>query len=269
MAWVGNMAWRIGEISDLNGQLDWTYEHGLKAVSFHGCAGYPPAWEGAPLLDMDGAALDALKRSLSRFARVEVHMPFKAILDPGGDGGVDEIVRIAERAEYVGACVATIHSKQARPEQPEYDVWRRQIEALSKASKGGIKLCLELTAGFEVLYTVDAPNVGFTLDVGHMVQPMDLWSDGVKQVPIARYPSWRALTESIWDKLWHTHIHDYDGTLDHIPLGRGGIGYGEVFGALKAAGFDGTYCLELNPDRMVPDDIVRSAERIRAETGAV
>ena len=269
MALVGNMLWRIGETTDIFEQLNWTYEHGLKAVSFHGHAGYPPAWEGAPLPDMSEAALKKLKRSLDRFDSVEVHMPFKAILDPYGDDCVDEIVCIAELAEQVGACVATIHSKQARPTQPEYDTWRRQIEKLSKASKGKIKLCLELTAGFDVLKDVDAPNVGFTLDIGHMMQPMDLWSDGTMTIPITQYASWQELLSSISGKLWHTHIHDYNGTLDHIPLGHGSIDYDEIFKALQAVQYDGMYCLELNPDRMSPKDIVLSAEKIRAATGAL
>lgn len=269
MAWVANMAWRIGEYTNIFEQLDWMHDHGLKAGSFHGCAGNPPHWEGAALLDMDDGELKRLKTSLSRFECIEVHMPFKAILDPYGEACIDEIIRIAERAEWVGASVATIHSKQARPEQPEYGVWRRQIEQLSKKSKGDIRLCLELTAGFEVLNETDAPNVGFTLDVGHMMQPMDLWSDGMKEIPISRYDSWKKLTTSIADRLWHTHIHDYDGELDHMPLGKGHIDYEDVFDALKAAGYDGMYCLELNPDRMIAEDIVKSAEIIRKVTGAV
>lgn len=269
MASVGNMSWRIGDITNIYDQLDWAYENGLRAASFHGCAGYPPVWEGAALLDMNDCELKKLEKSLLRFERVEVHMPFKAILDPYGEGCIDEIVNIAERAEAVGATVATIHSKQARPEQPEYDEWKRQIEKLSKASKGKIKLCLELTSGFEVLNSLDAANVGFTLDIGHMVQPMDLWSDGVMTVPMTRYPSWHELISSISHKLWHTHIHDYNGTLDHIPLGHGSIDYNEVFEALQTVNYDGMYCLELNPDRMVPNDILLSAEKIRAAVGAI
>ena len=116
---------------------------------------------------------------------------------------------------------------------------------------------------------MDAPNVGFTMDVGHMVQPMDLWSDHTMTVPLSRYDSWETLLASISDKLWHAHLHDYNGVLDHIPLGHGTVNYTEVFAAFRKAGYEGMYCLELNPNRMVPEDIVRSADRIREATGAL
>lgn len=269
MTYVSNMAWRIGEIINIYEQLDWCYEHGLHAVSFHAHPGYPSEWEGAPLLDMDDSALNKLKRSLRRFENIEVHMPFKAILDPFGEGCIEEIIRIAEKAEAVGVHIATIHSKQALPDHPAYDIWRRQIERLSKLSRGSIRLCLELTAGFEVLDTVDAPNVGFTLDIGHMVQPMDIWSDQKMTVPLSRYASWDALITSIAPRLWHSHLHDYNGELDHIPLGHGGIDYKAVFDAFQKIGYAGMYCLELNPNRMVPEDIVSSAAMIREATGAL
>jgi len=269
MSWVSNMAWRIGEIINIYKQLDWCYEHGLHAVSFHSSAGYPSEWEGASLLDMGNDELKKLEKSLLQFDSVEVHMPFKAILDPYGEGCIEEISGIAERAEAVGVSVATIHSKQAQQGTSEYDVWRKQIEKLSASSKGNIKLCLELTAGFEILDTVDAPNVGFTLDIGHMVQPMDLWSDKVMAVPLKRYGSWNSLISSISGKVWHTHIHDCDGTLDHKPLGHGNIDYSEIFSELKHIGYDGMYCLELNPNRMVPEDILISADIIRKATGAL
>ena len=269
MTYVSNMAWRIGETINIYDQLDWCLEHGLRAVSFHAHAGYPGEWEGAPLLDMDGCALEKLKRSLRRFDGIEVHMPFQAILDPLGEGCVEEIARIAEKAEYVGADIATIHSRQVPPTHPAYDTWRRQIERLSGMSRGRIKMCLELTAGFEVLDTVDAPNVGFTLDIGHMVQPMDLWSDRNMTVPLSRYASWDALITSIAPRLWHSHLHDYNGEIDHIPLGHGKIDYKAVFDAYRKIGYAGMYCLELNPNRMVPEDIVRSADIIRAATGAL
>ena len=73
--------------------------------------------------------------------------------------------------------------------------------------------------------------------------------DGVGYRP---YGSIEGLVEFLNEVLFHLHVHDYDGTNDHIEVGTGRIDFDGMLKGLGAIGYRGALCLELNPDRCPP-----------------
>ena len=101
---------------------------------------------------------------------------------------------------------------------------------------------------------LDLPCIGVTVDTGHMH-----FHNGEAFKP---YGSLGRLIERFHRKVVHLHIHDYDGNLDHIAVGNGCIDFPDIIEALCAAQFQGSLCLEINPDREPPEAILESRERL-------
>ena len=50
MEWnVGVMLWRIGDLLDMDAQMDWILEQGFEAGAFHAAPGKPSTWKGIDL----------------------------------------------------------------------------------------------------------------------------------------------------------------------------------------------------------------------------
>jgi len=78
------------------------------------------------------------------------------------------------------------------------------------------------------------------------------------------YGSLGALIKRFHEKIIHLHVHDYDGNLDHIAIGRGDIDFPDITKALCDVQFQGSLCLEINPDREPPEAICKSRDRLQA-----
>ena len=72
------------------------------------------------------------------------------------------------------------------------------------------------------------------------------------------------LIRHIGAALFHLHLHDVEGEVDHLEAGTGVVEFGEVAAALKNIGYPHNATLELNPDRVTPEGIRRSAAYVRA-----
>ncbi|MBN2310309.1 MAG: sugar phosphate isomerase/epimerase, partial [Candidatus Hydrogenedentes bacterium] len=114
---------------------------------------------------------------------------------------------------------------------------------------------VEFMNGFDWLRRPRRSHMGATLDVGHMYL-----NDGAGYAP---YGSIGALTRHLGDTLAHVHVHDYDGKLDHIEAGTARVDFDDFLLALDAIDYAGFLCLELNPDRVSPEGIRRSAAFLR------
>ena len=136
------------------------------------------------------------------------------------------------------------------------------LERLNEmADKAGVVIGLELMRGFEGLNAPRRDHIGVTLDVGHMYL-----NEGAGYLP---YHTIGGLVRSLSDVLVHLHVHDYDGTYDHIEVGTGCVDFDEVLRSLSEMDYKGTLCLELNPDRVSPEGIRRSADFLRTKIGAL
>lgn len=222
MAVISLMAWSIGEIIDIYRQFDWIEENGFEAVSFHVSAGLPGIWQGIPLIEFDDSKLTFLRKRLKAFKNVEVHAPFEYEFCKSDVDSFKQLSQICHWCVKLGVSVITIHSME-----PENDdtinraLCKDQIVALSILVEGsGTRIGLELTSGFDILEEVNVPNVGITLDVGHMFQ-----KDSKGRQPLSTYQTVGSVIRLLGKKLVHVHIHDYNGIADHIEPGTGNINF--------------------------------------------
>ena len=250
---IGFMAWRIGNILDLHEQIDWIYEAGFDAVGFHASVGVSGQWEGIEPGSADEARRQRFLEQVERFAMAEIHAPFSSVLTSDAlSSSVDSLLPVLDFAGEVGVDVVTIHA--ALPEDAGTGLaskWRQALERLNScAVQNELLIGMEITEGFECVASLGMPNIGVTLDVGHMY-----FHDGRRLEPFGTIGD---LVRSLGDTLVNLHMHDYDGTHDHIEPGTGMVDLTGVLVALSDIGYRRGMCLELNPDRVPPDGLRRS-----------
>lgn len=261
---IGFMAWRIGDILDLHEQIDWIYEAGFDALGFHASAGVPGQWEGIAPDSADDARRRRLREQVACFAMAEIHAPFSSALTSDSlSDAVESLLPVLDFAGDVGVDVVTIHA--ALPEDAGARLaseWRQALERLNAcAVQNDLVIGMEITEGFECVATLGLSNIGVTLDVGHMY-----FHEGRLLEPFGTIGG---LVHSLDDTLVNLHMHDYDGTYDHIEPGTGIVDLTGVLAALGDIGYRRGMCLELNPDRVSPEGLRRSLAwmRDRAATG--
>lgn len=105
-----------------------------------------------------------------------------------------------------------------------------------------------------LLSRLSLPNVGVTLDIGHMY-----FENGAA---FRAYGTLGNLSRAVGARVLHVHAHDYDGADDHLAVGRGIVDWQDIIGYLSEVGFSGSLCLELNPFRE-PESVQESQARLR------
>ena len=259
---IGFMAWRIGDILDLHGQIDWIYEAGFDAVGFHASAGVPGQWEGVEPGSADEARRRRFREQVDRFAMAEVHAPFSSALASDSlSDSVESLLPVLDFAGDVGVDVVTMHA--ALPDETRGDPtsrWRDAMERLNAcAAQNGLVIGLEITERFDWVAGLGLSNIGVTLDVGHMY-----FHEGRLLKPFGAIGD---LVRYLGDTLVHLHMHDYDGTHDHIEPGTGMVDLTGVLAALGDIGYKRGMCLELNPDRVPPEGLRGSLAWMRGKIG--
>ena len=253
------MVWAIGDILDVNKQIDWVQNAGFEAVSFHAHAGVPGNWQGIDPASTGKEARRELKKRLSEFLVCEVHAPFDYTIRKDNHSEVIEKLReTIEFAGDVGAHTLTVHAVPPGDDAPSSDAgwWQESMMKLDRyAHAAGITIGLELTEGFERLRNPAFENVGVTLDVGHM------YLEGGSA--LKPYGTIGDVIRTIGKKLLHLHMHDYDGEFDHLELGAGHVDIDGVLAGLATIRYEGAICLEMNPARVSPAGIRRSASLLR------
>lgn len=249
---VGMMAWRIGAILDLRAQVEWIRQAGFGGVGLHACAGEPARWQGVDPSATDGEARRRLRKILSGFLLREVHAPVSCRLRADTlTATIEELARILSFAGDIGATVVTVHARIPDPEESGAPIWRETLEGLNAAAaRQGVALGLEVTEGFDWIARQDLPNVGVTLDVGHMHH------EGAR--PLRPFGSLGEVVRRCGAALKHLHLHDHNGAVDHVELGTGRVDFKDLLAALKDVGYQEALMLELNPDRCPPEGILRS-----------
>lgn len=270
--YVGIGLWKVAEF-DLWEQFEWAGEQGFDAVMFH----TTPRLPGAQTFDPDKATdrdVERLRSALSAFAESHIHAPFGNIHDTSlvtpnryiRKASVREITRSIELAREVGVSTVTIHSGMSSVKMEPQEQKRHISEALLEldeiASSAGVLLGIEVADYFmegqryKLLDELQLRSTGITLDVGHIS-----FNNGRGY---REFGSIGGFIEQFRSRIFHLHIHDYDGERDHIAIGRGFIDFVEILRALKKIHYTGTLCLELNPELVTIEEIVESKERIEA-----
>ena len=250
---IGFMAWRIGDILDLDRQIEWIREHDFRAVSLHASSGVPGAWRGLDPNAADAATRAAFRARLQEgFRAWEVHAPFSAVMRAGHAAtALAELRPVVTFAGDIGADICTVHADVPAADAPGAADWRRAMVELNALAAGaGIRIGLEITAGFETIRDWDLSHVGVTLDVGHMMLG--------DPPPIKAFECLGDVVRLLEKTLIHLHLHQVRQGVDHVELGAGEVDYESLVEALRDMDYRGMLCLELNPDRVSPAGIARS-----------
>jgi sugar phosphate isomerase/epimerase len=247
---IGCMMWRIGEVVDLFAQLRWLRERRFDAVAFWTCAGQPGVWQGFDFGSATHDGVPRLQSALAGFQAVDLHADVPLADEPT----LRRLRHIITFGAELGARTVTVH--------PEADAaWLREalLSLDEAAERADLRVGLELTRHYDLAMCSATPRVGLTLDVGHVS-----FEGGAGY---REFGSLAGLIEHMGDRLFHVHAHDYDGALDHLPLGAGHLDFDAIASALKRVGYSGVVCLELNPDRATPEQLLASRDRLQQLLG--
>ena len=257
---IGCMVWRIGDLLDFGEQIDWLRRHRFEAVSFWTCAGQPGVWQGFDFASATDDDVARLRDELSAFASVDLHAATPLSAAPAdkasGRNAIDELHRAVQFAGDIGATTVTMHVEDlGQGGERSGDPLTTHLGYLNHAAQAaGVRIGLELTHSYELALRANTPQIGLTLDVGHVS-----FDDGAGY---REFGSIAGLIEHVGQRLFHLHVHDYDGVHDHIPIGTGQIDWPPIIEALRRIDYRGVLCLELNPDRASPEDILESRRRL-------
>jgi sugar phosphate isomerase/epimerase len=248
---ICNMLWRIGDILPVMEQLEWCRREGFDGIGVHASPGTPGAWQGIHPSAADRETRQALHKAISPFSLCEVHAPFAIELDADAlADSIHQLEPITTLARDIGARIVTVHAQSPTPE------WVESMAILdADAREKGLEIGLEIVSGFSAVQSWALPNIGVTLDVGHLYG-MD---EGKHLAPFGTID---ALVRQIGPILFHLHMHDV-ATLDHVEIGTGCVDFRDLLTGLRDIGYEKGMCLEMNPDRVSPDGICRSMALLR------
>ncbi|MEW5722851.1 MAG: sugar phosphate isomerase/epimerase family protein [Thermodesulfobacteriota bacterium] len=168
-----------------------------------------------------------------------------------------ELERAIKSAAGLGIPVLTVHMwLESRFLKPEIIAAKTRLlgRAADRGREAGVRVSLEnLSEGrLDLSQALEKmPGLGLTLDLGHA----QLLTDSNTSFEII---------EHLFPRIVHLHLHDNFGGKSpkhdlHLPPGKGRVPFLDIFRMLKARGYQGTACLELNPGEMVTarDYIIR------------
>jgi sugar phosphate isomerase/epimerase len=127
------------------------------------------------------------------------------------------------------------------------EVLAAKVELLGRwaerAQQAGVTLCIENLSEHADHFApafAQVPDLGLTLDLGHgqILAPEDTGNASF------------ALISRFAGRIRHVHLHDNHGgdrSKDdlHLPLGKGKVDFAGILGALRAAGYEGGFSLEV------------------------
>ena len=246
---VGFMAWEIEDL-DLLGQIEWLRDHDFAAVGFHANPLLAPR-SGLDPTDLSPEDRLRLELLMADFRSCEIHAPFGSydinLVSPNPWirlGSCEALRPCFELGGALGARVVTIHTGATRAAVPPTQqlehlrpvLWELQDLAAEYDVAAAIETADAFMSveAFDLLAETELPHVGVTLDVGHVAQA------GVMEVA--------AFIERYADLIFNVHLHDYNGSRDHITLGTGHLSLPPILAALRQIDYDGLLMLELAPD---------------------
>lgn len=264
---VGCMVWAIDGLDlDFWGQIAWIREHGFDEVSFHTCRHLAGTGQGIEPDCGDKTLLARLKGSLAGFTEVDIHAPFDnydlCFVSPNPlvrEASIRTLEKTIRFAAGIGAETVTFHPGTSGAAMAEKERKANLQESLFKldemAGDAGVKLAVEMEGDYTVLAEAGVRHIGLTLDTGHLSS-----EDGAGY---RQYGTIGGIIRAFPDRVFHLHIHDYDGSHDHLALGKGRIDFREIVSSLKETGYQGSLCLELNENRNSVADWLESREFLK------
>ena len=133
---------------------------------------------------------------------------------------------------------------------------RIMYEPLSPVLMNTFSFICTLREAMQLIEDVDRPNFGLLLDVWH------LW----------REPNIAENIAQLGDRIFCVHLGDWPvgeprGSLDRVLPGQGLIDLAPMLKAIRSAGYDDVYCLEIFSSEEYPDSLWRADPAEVIETG--
>jgi sugar phosphate isomerase/epimerase len=263
---IGCMVWQIADLNlEFWSQIEWIRQHGFDEVSFHTCT-YLGDGAGIEPDATDPDLVGRLRHATRGFQEVDIHAPFDnydvCLVSPNPlirEASIRTLERTIRFAQALGASSVTLHAGNSRAPLTAQACREHLAESVaSLASLGqetGVRLALELTSDYDLVPQHGGEYVGLTIDTGHVS-----FDHGAGY---REFGSIGGLIRRFAPQIFHLHIHDYDGTHDHLALGKGTIDFGSIILALKEIGYRNSLCLELNPRRNSVAELLASRDRLR------
>jgi sugar phosphate isomerase/epimerase len=258
---IGCMIWRIGDILDFYDQIEWVKTYEFEEVSFWTIPGQPGHWQGFDAEHATQHDVVMLKKALTGISEVDLHagFPMDSANQDTRRANLQKLTPTFKMAGEIGASVVTIHADARAPEfcgRTRDSAMAESLTQLNELAKEyDVLVGIETEWDMPLIERLELPRVGITLDTGHMY-----FNEGAAFKP---YGSLGGLIERFRKKIFHLHVHDYDGNFDHIGIGKGHIDFPDIIRALCNIQFKGSLCLEINPDREPPEAICQSRDRLR------
>ncbi len=263
---IGCMIWRIGDILDFYDQIEWVKTYEFEEVSFWTIPGQPGHWQGFDAEHAIQHDVAMLKKALTgSISEVDLHagFPIDSTNQDTRTANLQNLTPTFELAGKIGASVITIHADRRTPEfcgkTRDLAMAESLIRLNQLAKEFDVLVGIETEWDMPLIERLELPRVGITLDTGHMH-----FNEGAAFKP---YGSLGGLIERFRKKIFHLHAHDYDGNFDHIAIGEGHIDFHDIVRALCNIRYKGSLCLEINPDRELPEAICQSRDRLREMIG--
>jgi sugar phosphate isomerase/epimerase len=258
---IGCMIWRIGDILDFYDQIQWVKTYDFEEVSFWTIPGQPGRWQGFDVENATQHDMEMLKKALTGISEVDLHagFPMDSTNRDTRRTNLQKLTPTFKLAGKIGASVVTIHADTRTPEfcgkTRDSAMAESLIQLNQLAKEYDVLVGIETEWDIPLIERLDLPRVGITLDTGHMH-----FNQGAAFKP---YGSLGRLIERFRERIFHLHMHDYDGNFDHIAIGKGHIDFPGIIKALRNIQYKGSLCLEINPDHEPPEAIRQSRDRLR------
>jgi L-ribulose-5-phosphate 3-epimerase len=230
-------------------------EAGYRAVAL------TPDVNHLPPFETDAAELRRLRAALERLElAVVVESGARYVLDSrrkhrptlleaeaaGRERRLAFLLRCAQIAAELGGDVISIWAGARPVETPEKDAWRLLADGVERLCREveplGVRVAFEPEPGMlletleqwtELRRRIDAPNLGLTLDVGH--------------VPCTETISPAEAIRRHAHELVNVHLDDVRGRVhEHLQVGEGDLDWGAIAHALHHSGFVGIASFELS-----------------------
>ena len=204
------------------------------------------------------------------FRLITTHLPYTGLnwlsRDPAiKQKAIHTIDTALKGSAYCGARLAVLHPQTLTnepfpPRQNEYiDLIRRWAD---RAHKLGLRLAIEtgfppsVDAFVSPVQTIDHPQVGATIDVGHQGRFVELVArvpaeDRAKPASITAYKDTTlAIISRLGPKVFHLHVHDIDPAswVEHKPFQHGFVDYPRLFAQLRVIRYSGVLVFEIGGD---------------------
>lgn len=247
----------------------------------------PKVFPGFQFSLLSEAQKREIRAELKPFKSITTHLPYSGLNWLSANAAekqkaIDTVDIALEGSAWFGAKLAVLHPQPLtqetwKPRRNEYlDLIGRWAD---RGARLGVKIAVE--TGFPqsvddfvtLIQTLNHPNAGATIDVGHQGRYVELTSKvpaEARALPAsiqAYNDTTIAILNRLGAKVFHLHVHDIDPEtwVEHKPLVHNFVDYPRLYNTLAAIGYKGSLVLEIGgPPESLPGYLKTAREKLLA-----